>query len=111
LSSVVNTVVAAQTDMVNVLVQYGYITQDQANTIIADLSARVEAALSAAPVAGYTGYGYGCFGIVGSGSTSSGSVTPTVVGPVTGYGYGMMGGIEGSVTVPGTSYGYGMMGW
>ena len=93
ISKVVDTVVAAQTDMVNVLVKYGYITQDQANTIIANLRTRVEAVLSGtAPTTGYgmmggivngTGYGYGMMG--------SGFVTPPATTPVTGYGYGMMG--------------------
>jgi len=92
LSKVVDTIVAAQTDMVNVLVKYGYITQDQANTIIANLKTRVEAALSvSAPQAG-SYYGYGCFGYGLNGTTTA---------PVTGYGYGMMGG----------RVGFGMMGW
>ena len=42
LSKVVDTIVAAQTDMVNVLVKYGYVTQDQANTIIANLRTHIE---------------------------------------------------------------------
>lgn len=80
LSKVVDTIVVAQTEMVNVLVKNGYLTQDQANTIIANLRTRVEAALSVnAPT---TGYGPGCFGVGPDGSTT----------PVTGYGYGMMGG-------------------
>jgi hypothetical protein len=91
LSKVVDTIVAAQTDMVNVLVKYGYITQDQANTIIANLRTRVEAALSATAPADSDGYGYGCFGNGPNGTTTT---------PVTGYGYGMMGG-----------RGRGMMGW
>ena len=53
ISKVVDTVVAAQTDIVNVLVKYGYLTQDQADTIIANLRTRVEAALSGtAPATG-----------------------------------------------------------
>ncbi|RJO62934.1 MAG: DUF2680 domain-containing protein [Dehalococcoidia bacterium] len=95
LSKVVDTIVAAQTDMVNLMVKYGYVTQDQANTIIANLRTRVEAALSiAAPVTtSGTGNGYGCFGNGLNGTNT----------PVTGYGYGMMGG-------RGRGFG-GMMGW
>ena len=91
LSKVVDTIVAAQTDMVNVLVKYGYVTQDQANTIIANLRTRVEAALSVTTPSATAGNGYGCFGASPDGSTTI---------PVTGYGYGMMGG-----------RGRGMMGW
>jgi light-regulated signal transduction histidine kinase (bacteriophytochrome) len=59
LSKVVDTIVAAQTDMVNVLLKYGYITQDQANTIIANLRTHVEAALlTTTPAAGYGCHGY-----------------------------------------------------
>jgi hypothetical protein len=93
LSKVIDTVVAAQTDMVNVLVKYGYINQDQANAIIANLRTRVESVLSATTPAGTSGYG---FGMMGSGTISP--VTPVTF--VTGYGYGMMGGT-----------GRGMMGW
>ena len=90
LSKVIDTVVAAQTDMVNVLVKYGYITQDQANTIIANLRTRIEAALSATAPDTTDGFGYSCFGNGLNGTTT----------PVTGYGYAMMGG-----------RGRGMMGW
>jgi hypothetical protein len=96
LTKVVDTAVATQTDMVNVLVKYGYITQDQANTIIANLRIRIENIFSAtapAVTAAAPGYGYGCYGIAGQTA-----VTPVV--PGTGYGYGMMGGT-----------GRGMMGW
>jgi hypothetical protein len=89
LSKVVDAAVAAQTDMVNVMVKYGYITQDQANTIIANLGTRVETALSAATPATNETAGPGCFGLSGSGTVSTAS-----------SGYGMMGG-----TVRG------MMGW
>jgi hypothetical protein len=92
LSKVIDTVVAAQTDMVNVLVKYGYVTQDEANTIIANLRVRVESILSATAPEAASGYGYG-YGMMGSGSVSS-------VVPGTGYGYGMMG-----------RAGRGMMGW
>jgi hypothetical protein len=95
LSKVIDTVVAAQTDMVNVLVKYGYITQDQANTIIADLRTRVENDLSATVPSDTTGYGYGCFG-----AANNDTVTPVVPSSGSGYGYGMMGGA-----------GLGMMGW
>lgn len=87
LSKVIDTVVAAQADMVNVLVKYGYITQDQANTIIANLRTRVENVLSATVPADTTGYGYGCFG-----AANNGIVTPVAPSSGYGYGYGMMGG-------------------
>jgi Protein of unknown function (DUF2680) len=95
LSKVIDTVVAAQTDMVNVLVKYGYVTQDQADTIIANLRTRVENVLSATVPADTTGYGYGCFG-----AANTGTVTPVAPSSGYGYGYGMMGGA-----------GRGMMGW
>ena len=95
LSKVVDTAVAAQTDMVNVLVKYGYVTQEQADTIIGNLRTRVESVLSATAPAALTGSGNGCFA-----NGLNGSVTPSATVPVNGYGYGMMGGI-----------GRGMMGW
>jgi len=89
LSKVVDTIVAAQTDMVNVLVKYGYVTQDQANTIIANLRTRVETSLSTTTPSANSGYGYSCYALAGSSTV-----------PGTSYGYGMMGGGVG-----------GMMGW
>lgn len=103
LTKVIDTVVAAQTDMVNTLVKYGYVTQDEANTIISNLRVRVESILSAAAPAANFGYGNGCFGIEGIDSASF----------VPGYGDGCYG-IEGthitSPVVSGIGYGYGMMG-
>lgn len=96
LSKVVDVVVAAQTDMVNLMVKYGYVTQDQATTIIADLKTRVEAALSGTTPA--SDYAYGCYGINGSAAS-----------PDAAYGYGCYG-VTDATTTPGTSYGCGMMG-
>jgi hypothetical protein len=90
LSKVVDAVIAAQTDMVNLMVKYGYVTQDQANTILAEIRVRVKAALSVTTAA--AGYGYGCYGI-----------TDTTSAPASGY--GVMGGFSSSI-----GYGYGMMG-
>ena len=92
LSKVVDVVVAAQTDMVNLMVKYGYLTQDQANTIIADLKTRVLAELSATIPENGIG-GSGCYG------------TNDTVPSDASYGCGMMGGAAVN-----NSYGYGMMG-
>lgn len=77
ISKVVDTVVAVQTDMVNVMVKYGYITQDEATNIIANLRTRVETSLSGIPTT-TSGYGYGMMG-------------------GTAAGYGMMSGTAGGM--------------
>jgi hypothetical protein len=91
LSKVVDVIVAAQTKLVNALVENGYITADEAATIIANLRIRVETALS---LTGYAG-GCGCYRF------SDPEVTP--VAP-----YGCI--VDGTNVTPGTGYGYGMMG-
>ena len=102
LSKVVDTMVAAQTDMVNVLVKYGYVTQDEANAIIAALRTRVESAISAsAPAVGDSDEGYGCGGPFGYEKGAANT-----------YGYGMMGGYAfGNGTGANSNSRYGMMGW
>jgi hypothetical protein len=104
LAKVVDVVVAAQTDIVNTLVKNGYITQAQADAILSNMRASVEAALSLTHLTGNVGYGMmngtygygmmgGTFGGMMNGAYGYGpgtTVTPPVAGPVTGY--GMLGG-------------------
>jgi hypothetical protein len=109
LGQVVDTIVAAQTDMINLMVQYGYITQEQADAIIANLRERVETALSLDSYGYNDGYGPGN-GCPFYGTDPDDTATPT---PGTGYGYGCPGfyGTDpDDVPAPGTGYGPGMMG-
>ncbi len=99
LSKVVDAIVLVQTEMLNTMVKYGYITQVEAGNIVANLKDRVEATLS--DTVG-TATDYACAGLGEIGGISTG-------GSDNGYGCGMMDG-AGLGLVAGTSGFRGMMG-